>query len=617
MFKSLRSRVLFLAALVCAGSLAVSALLLAGARDERSSFLWVRHTQEVINQLDMIDRDLRTAEAGLRGYFMSGGSLAYLDDYDARLKQAKAGADAVRALVTDNAAQEQSAIELAKEVDQRAAAMAGVAAKARTRAGKLSQDPIRAGRAKQASDRISRRIAAMRDVERRLLDLRAAQADRLSSYTSLLVLLSAPLFIALVAGAAWAIIRGIERPLLALLEAVGRFGEGERAVRVSPSAGRSEFGRLGAAYNAMADSLVQALEKQEASEQALARVNDELIAGGEVLKQRSGSIELISSMSQRLQALREPGELSEVLECFLPQVLPNLSGQLYLFNNSRNLLVRAASWGGVVEGPETFAPDDCWGLRRGLPHLVGAETRDVRCRHADPDCAADQLCKPVMAGGQILGLLYVQGAIGTEDRFRLVLVAENVALAVVNENLRKRLKEQSIRDPLTRLFNRRYLEEALTLESARSSRNDTPLSVIMTDVDHFKRFNDTHGHPAGDALLKELAGLMQAQFRDGDIICRYGGEEFAIIAPGADLDLIARRAEALRLAAHQLKVSHDGRDLGPITMSFGIASSPGRGGPTGHDLIAQADHALYRAKRGGRDRVEVGEPSQTMRSAAA
>lgn len=222
-----------------------------------------------------------------------------------------------------------------------------------------------------------------------------------------------------------------------------------------------------------------------------------------------------------------------------------------------------------------------------------------------------------MAGGQILGLLYVQGAIDSEDRFRLVLVAENVALAVVNENLRKRLREQSIRDPLTGLFNRRYLEEALMLESARSSRSDTPLSVIMADVDHFKSFNDTRGHPAGDALLKALGGLMQDHFREGDIICRYGGEEFAIIAPGADLDLITRRAESLRAAVRQMKITHDGQDLGSVSMSFGIASSPGRGGVPGQELISQADQALYRAKRNGRDRVETGGSSSAHNRTAA
>jgi diguanylate cyclase (GGDEF)-like protein len=127
----------------------------------------------------------------------------------------------------------------------------------------------------------------------------------------------------------------------------------------------------------------------------------------------------------------------------------------------------------------------------------------------------------------------------------------------------------------------------------------------MIDVDHFKRFNDAYGHPAGDALLKSIAALMQSHFREGDVICRYGGEEFAIIAPGADLDLIRARADALRVAARELRANFEGHELGDISLSFGIACSPGRGGPTGHELIVQADQALYNAKRDGRDRVEV------------
>lgn len=616
MFKSLRSRVISLAALVCACGLALSGVLLFGAHDSRDSFLWVRHTQDVLIQLDAVDSNLRAAEADIRGYVLNG-SIAYLDDYEASLAQAADSARRVRALVLDNPPQEARAIRLADAVARRTAGLGALGKKARDGHGDLTKEMAATADDRNQSGSISRQIAVMRTVERGLLDLRTQRADRLSGYTGFLVFLSSPLFLILVGGAAWAIIRGIERPLVALLDAVARFGDGDRAVRVRVNAGASEFRRLGAAYNSMADSLVGALEKQELSEQALALANGELVEHAQILKQRSGSIEVISAMSQRLQALREPGELTQVLECFLPQVLPSLSGQLYLFNNSRNLLVRAATWGGSEEGPETFAPDDCWGLRRGLAHLITNESHDVRCRHADANCQSDQLCKPVMAGGQILGLLYVQGAIDSEDRFRLVLVAENVALAVVNENLRKRLREQSIRDPLTGLFNRRYVEEALMLESARSSRSDTPLSVIMADVDHFKSFNDTRGHPAGDALLKALGGLMQDHFREGDIICRYGGEEFAIIAPGADLDLITRRAESLRAAVRQMKITHDGQDLGSVSMSFGIASSPGRGGVPGQELISQADQALYRAKRNGRDRVETGGSSSGHNRTAA
>ena len=159
------------------------------------------------------------------------------------------------------------------------------------------------------------------------------------------------------------------------------------------------------------------------------------------------------------------------------------------------------------------------------------------------------------------------------------------------------------------------MEEALSLETARSLRNDTPLSVIMTDVDHFKRFNDRHGHPAGDALLKSVANLMQSHFREGDIICRYGGEEFAIIAPGADLELIRARAEALREAARELRLTFDGEEVGEISMSFGVSCSQGRGGAGGHDLVVEADQALYRAKRHGRDRVEVALPKPKVKAA--
>lgn len=616
MFKSLRSRVLGLAALVCVGSLALFGLLLFGAHDSRTSFRWARHTQDVIIQLDATDSNLRAAEAGIRGYFMSG-SVSYLEGFETSLAQAKASAAAVHSLVSDNALQEGRATEVAELVDRRAASLANIGKRARTSRAPLPQDPAKALQARKLTERISTLIREMREVERKLLDEREARADRISGLEDLVVFLSGPLFVMIVAGAAWAIIAGIHRPLSVLLEAVARFGDGEREVRVQLGRSGTEFRRLGAAYNTMANSLVRALERQEQSEEALARVNEELIEQGDLLMQRSASIELISGMSQRLQALREPGELTQLLECYLPQVLSGLAGRLYLFNNSRNLLVHAVSWGAPSWAPETFAPDDCWGLRRGYPHLVTCEPSEIICKHADHDCISDQLCKPVMAGGQILGLFYIQGTIGPEDRFRLELVAENVALALVNEDLRKRLREQSIRDPLTGLFNRRYLEETLTLESSRSSRSDTPLSVIMADVDHFKRFNDTYGHPAGDALLKELAGLMQDHFREGDIVCRYGGEEFAIIAPGADLDLISRRAESLRQAVHQLNLTFEGRDLGQITMSFGIACSSGKGGPTGQALIGRADQALYRAKHGGRDRVELTDFPQMLRKSAA
>lgn len=303
MFKSLRSRVISLAALVCACGLALSGVLLFGAHDSRDSFLWVRHTQDVLIQLDAVDSNLRAAEADIRGYVLNG-SIAYLDDYDASLAQAADSARRVRALVLDNPPQEARAIRLADAVARRTAGLGALGKKARDGHGDLTKEMAATADDRNQSGSISRQIAVMRTVERGLLDLRTQRADRLSGYTGFLVFLSSPLFLILVGGAAWAIIRGIERPLVALLDAVARFGDGDRAVRVRVNAGASEFRRLGAAYNSMADSLVGALEKQELSEQALALANGELVEHAQILKQRSGSIEVISAMSQLAGAAR-------------------------------------------------------------------------------------------------------------------------------------------------------------------------------------------------------------------------------------------------------------------------------------------------------------------------
>ncbi len=305
-----------------------------------------------------------------------------------------------------------------------------------------------------------------------------------------------------------------------------------------------------------------------------------------------------------MQAVRGEDDLRAVLRCFLPLLLGPAAGALFVHNNSRNRLCRLAEWGAPVAAPEAFAPDECWGLRRGQPHAVAPDGADVSCAHCAGGEAVARHCEPLLAGGDVLGLLYVEGVLDGEGRFRLALVVETVALALVNEGLRRRLREQSIRDPLTGLFNRRYLEESLHLETVRAARGGNPLSVVMADVDHFKRFNDTHGHAAGDRLLQKVAEQLRAHFRDGDLVCRYGGEEFTVIAPGATLEQIRARAEVLRAALHAVRVEHGGRLIGPVTMSFGVACWQPALGPAPADLLADADGALYRAKRLGRDRIE-------------
>jgi GGDEF domain-containing protein len=262
-----------------------------------------------------------------------------------------------------------------------------------------------------------------------------------------------------------------------------------------------------------------------------------------------------------MQAARTDDELAQIIRVFVPQVLPDIPGALYAHNNSRNCLVPVASWGDIVVPDDGFAPERCWALRRGQSHSVVDPRRDIVCAHV----AEGEVyhCEPLLAGGEVIGVLYLRGRIEAENRFRMNVLTENIASALVNHRLQRSLREQTIRDPLTSLFNRRYMEEALKLEIARASRSGNPLSLVMCDVDHFKRFNDEFGHDAGDAVLQQVAAEMRSRFRDGDVVCRFGGEEFTIIAPGTTAEALAKRVDIVRHRDLDGHHGPGGRDTDP------------------------------------------------------
>ncbi len=164
------------------------------------------------------------------------------------------------------------------------------------------------------------------------------------------------------------------------------------------------------------------------------------------------------------------------------------------------------------------------------------------------------------------------------------------------------LREQSVRDHLTGLFNRRYMEETLERELLRASRKQLSLGIIMLDVDDFKRFNDTRGHATGDAILRELGNLFLTHVRGEDISCRYGGDEFIIVLPDAARDMTRERAERLCEHARHLRIQFEGQTLDAVTLSLGVAVFPQDGG-TSEAILRAADNALYRAKREGPGRV--------------
>jgi diguanylate cyclase (GGDEF)-like protein len=608
LIRSLRTRIHLLAALVLTALAALGILLVQGSNGSRDAFVWVTHTREVMLGLDRTVSDLRRAESNLRGYLLSGEA-DFLTAVSADVAEANAQSVGVQRLVADNGEQEQDARRLTKLVRRRGDIILAAVRMVHSHPWRLGvADRDLFVRAKAAMGELDALTGKMQAREQFLLRRRAAWAERRVAALQRLLLIGLPVFALLLLGALWLLLVGINRPLCELLDVVSRFGAGERDARARVAGRSKEFARLAQAYNDMADTLVGAMERSGQAEADLAHANVELVANARVLERRSRSVTLVSEMAQRMQAVRGAEDLRAVLNCFLPKLLGGVGGALFVHNHSRNRLVRQAGWGDPVGAPESWAPDECWALRRGQPHGLDRPGVDVRCAHAAAAPDVPQHCEPLLAGGDVLGLLYVEGALDEEARFRLSLLAETIALALVNEDLRKRLREQSIRDPLTQLFNRRYLEESLTLETARAARAGQPLTVIMADVDHFKRFNDTFGHTAGDHVLQAVGAHLRSHFRDGDLVCRYGGEEFTVIAPAASADQVRARVEMVRLALHGLAVEHERQLLGPVRMSFGVACWDPADGSSVGNLLARADGALYRAKGLGRDRVEVDRP---------
>jgi diguanylate cyclase (GGDEF)-like protein len=250
-------------------------------------------------------------------------------------------------------------------------------------------------------------------------------------------------------------------------------------------------------------------------------------------------------------------------------------------------------------------------LRRGQAHVVDRDTADLRCPHASAD-AGRTLCVPLLAQGTAIGVLHIRDSAAdtnADDHAQSAsqalaeTVAEQAALSLANLKLRDELHELSISDPLTSLYNRRFAQETLTREIHRAHREQDSIGIITFDIDFFKRVDDRYGHDAGDAVLKAVAAQLQTSVRGGDIACRMGGEEFAIMMPGATLSVARQRAEELRNAIAALRVRHTQVDLPAVSLSCGVAAFPDHG-VTADALLRAADQALYRAKEAGRNRVE-------------
>jgi diguanylate cyclase (GGDEF)-like protein len=303
------------------------------------------------------------------------------------------------------------------------------------------------------------------------------------------------------------------------------------------------------------------------------------------------------------------------MTAFGPQLIPSDVGTLYRINSPGGYLERVAGWGEITQEEKLFTVQDCWALRRGQLHWTNGAGSGLLCQHAmgSAEPIFPYMCIPLVAHGETVGLLFLQrlkaatksqgGSVAVESKLQLAsALGEEISLALANLKLRDTLRQQSLRDPLTGLYNRRFLEEYLVHEKVRATRKNRPLSVIMLDIDHFKRVNDTFGHDAGDAVLRRMGLVLQGHVRGSDIACRIGGEEFALLLPEASLVTAYQRAERILDTVRHMQIKHRGQVLGAITVSLGVAAFP-KHGDTPEALIRAAAQALYQAKQSGRNKL--------------
>ncbi len=340
------------------------------------------------------------------------------------------------------------------------------------------------------------------------------------------------------------------------------------------------------------------------------------------LERSTQDIRRLAGLGNLLQSCESLAGAYELAAFFLADLFPGLDGSVYAWPSGDEAgtgaepgLRRAAEWG-RPDAPATLRREDCWALRRGGAYVVGVGETGPRCPHL-PDDVRRAICVPMATQDHTTGLLVVSGrdtipaprpSVGpaVSQRELVMAAGEQIALAVSHLELRGRLEEQALRDPLTGLYNRRFVGEWMEREVERCARAGSTLGVMMLDLDRFKALNDRFGHDAGDQMIVAVAGVLRRGLRSNDVPSRYGGEEFLALLSDIDLPTLRQRADALRLAVADVEVEHRGQLLPAATLSVGISLYPDHGATTA-ELLRAADTALYVAKNSGRNQIRTAE----------
>ena len=376
----------------------------------------------------------------------------------------------------------------------------------------------------------------------------------------------------------------------------------------------------------------QEIAHRKAAQRQLTASNEKVGHLLDNARRQTAEITLISELGSLLQACGSREEVFRLIPERLRRLFPGASGCISLFSASRNRVECVAQWG-ITPAAQLFSPEECWALRRGCIHAHPRGVSATRCSHFIGEGAS--VCIPLIAGGQAVGMLAVQDndlsstiseagfsfasdadSDASSDNFArcrqlAAAVAEHIALAIANLNLRESLRLEAIRDPLTGLYNRRYMQEFLDRELNYARRKHRPVAVMMLDLDHFKSYNDTYGHAAGDQALAAAGVALLRSVRAEDVACRYGGEEFTLILPECTLRQAAVRAEEICRRTRECHTERGHPSGDELTMSIGVAAFDETTDRV--DLLLKfADDALYDAKRAGRDRVVMARPAAAL-----
>ncbi|RPJ63981.1 MAG: diguanylate cyclase [Dehalococcoidia bacterium] len=349
------------------------------------------------------------------------------------------------------------------------------------------------------------------------------------------------------------------------------------------------------------------------------QLEEEISTSNEMLKQWLDESErtkhemmITGEMIRKIDSCASLDEAGKNACIYLDKLFDEDTGFIAIINEENNLLEPIGAFD-KLHCAGHFRLSDCWATKLKRPYIYSRSAGGQLCAHMRDSSSHTYVEVPLVAQNKLLGLLCIQCNLDESDneqvsrwleqrKAMINRIAAQLSLALANTQLRVTLRRQAIIDPLTGLYNRRYMHEVLENELRRSLRAGKSIGFIMGDIDNFKKFNDLYGHDIGDQLLKSVANTMKAVVRLEDIVCRYGGEEFLIILPSASLQDTYQRALQINDVVKSIVLNSGSNKIKGVTISLGVSAYPEQG-KTGDELIAAADKAMYQAKNEGRDRV--------------